>query len=72
MFQFDLRISKINAKVDTIFISLVTLTSYFDVALNKHNAGPWSVFCVWLFSCNDSMSLAGRNWFLRLNVTYGL
>ena len=38
-----------NQKVNTIFISPVTLMSYFNVALNKHNAGQGSVFCVWLF-----------------------
>ena len=57
MCRFYLIVSKINEKVNTNFISPVTLTSYFDVALNKRNAGQESVFCVWLFSCNDSMSL---------------
>ena len=46
----------------------MTLTSFFDIVLNKRNAGQRSAFCVWLFSCNDSMSLAVRKQFLRLNV----
>ena len=50
MYQFYLTVSKINEKVNTLFISPVTLTSYFDVALNKRNAGQGSVFCVWVFS----------------------
>ena len=49
MYQFYLTVSKINEKVNTLFISPVTLTSYFDVALNKRNAGQGSVFCVWVF-----------------------
>ena len=60
MNQFYFKISKINEKVNTIFISLETLTSYFDVALNKRNAGQGSLFYVWSFSCNDSISLAVR------------
>ena len=60
MFQIYLKISKMNEKVNRIFILPVTLKSYFDVALNKRNAGQGSVFCVWLFSCNDSMPLAVR------------
>ena len=55
MYQFDLKISKINEKVNTILTSHVTLTSYFDVAITKRNAGQRSIFCVWLFSCNDSV-----------------
>ena len=55
MYQIYLNISKINEKVITVFISPETLTSYFDAALNKCN-----VFRVWLFSCNNSMSLAVR------------
>ena len=70
MYQFNLEISKIIEKVNTIFISSVTLTSYFDVALNKRNAGQRDVFRVWLFPCNDSMSVAVRKWFLRLNVIF--
>ena len=72
MYQFYLKISKINEKVNTIFISPKTLTSYFDVALNKLNVGQGAVLRVWLFSCNDSMSLAVRKWFLRLNVIFRL
>ena len=68
MYQFNLKIGKTNEKVNTIFISPVTLTSYFDVTLYKRNAGQRSVFCVWLFSCNGSMSLAVRKRFLKLNV----
>ena len=45
-----------NKKVNTILILPDTLTSYFDVALNKRNAGQGSVFYVWSFSCNDSVS----------------
>ena len=41
-------------KNNIIFISPVTLTSNFDVTLNKHNAGQGCVSCVWLFPCNDS------------------
>ena len=43
MFQFYLKISKLNEKVNTIFISPEMITSYFDVALDKPNAGQWSV-----------------------------
>ena len=70
MYQFYLKISKINEKLNTIFISPETLTSYFDVALNKRNAGQGSVFYVWSFSCNDSMSPAVRKGFRRLIVIY--
>ena len=35
MYQFYLKISKINEKVNTILISPETLMSYFDVALNN-------------------------------------
>ena len=70
MYQFNLEISKINEKVNTIFISPVMLTSYFDVALNKRTAGQGDVFRVWLFPCNDSMSVAVRKWFLRLNAIF--
>ena len=72
MYQFYHKISKINENVKTIFISPVTLTSYFDVALNKHNAAGGSLVCVWLFSCSDSMSLVVRKRSLRLNVIYRL
>ena len=72
MYPFYLKIGKINAKVNKIFISPETLASYFDVALNKRNAGQGSVFYVWSFSCNDSISLAVRKRFLRLNVIYQL
>ena len=64
------KIGKMNEKVNTIFISPKTSTSYFDVALNKCNAGKGSVFYVWSFSCNDSISLAIRKRSLRLNVIY--
>ena len=69
VYHFYLKISKVNEKVNTNFISLETLTAYFDEALNKLYAGQGSVFCVWLFSCHHSMSLAVRKQFLRLNVT---
>ena len=72
MYQIYLKISKINAKVNKIFISPEMLTSYFDIALNKRNAGQGSVFYVWSFSCKDSMSLVVRKRFLRLNVIYRL
>ena len=52
MYQFYLTISIINEKVNTIFISPETSTSYFDVALNKRDADQGSVFYVWSFSCN--------------------
>ena len=58
MYQFYLKIGKINEKVNKIFISPEKLTSYFDVALNKHNAGQGSVLYICTFSCNDSISLA--------------
>ena len=58
MHQFYPKISIINEKVNTIFISLVTLTSYFDVTLNKimQVKGLYSVYgsfhatisCLWL------------------------
>ena len=70
MYQFYLKISKINKKVNTNFISPEKLTSCFDVALNKRNAGQGAIFRVWLLPCNDSMSLAVRKWFLRLNVIF--
>ena len=70
MYQFYLKIGKINETVNTIFIFPVSLTSYFDVTLNKRNAGQRSVFCVWLLSCKDSMSLAVRKQFLRVNAIY--
>ena len=41
------------------FISPVILTFYFDVALDKRSEAQGSVFYVWLFSCNDSMSENG-------------
>ena len=72
MYKFYLTISKINEKVNKILISPETSTSYFDVGLNKHKAGQGSVFYVWSFSCNDSISLAIRKQFLRLNVVYRL
>ena len=53
MYQFYLKIDKINAKVNKNFISPETLTSYFDVALNKRNVGQGSVFYVWSFSYKD-------------------
>ena len=58
MYQFYLKISKINEKVNTILISTEKLTSYFDVALNKRNIPLMDVFM------QDSMSLAVRQWFL--------
>ena len=54
MDQFYSEISKINENINTIFITPVTLASYFDVALIKRNAGQGSTFCEWLFSCNVS------------------
>ena len=72
MYQFYLKIGKKNETVNTILISPETLTSDFDVALNKRYAGEGSVFYVCSFSCNDSISLAVRKRFLRLNVIYRL
>ena len=57
-------------KVNTIFISSEKLTLYFDVVLHKSNAGQEAVFRACLFPCNDSMSLAVRQWCLRLNVIF--
>ena len=68
MYQFYPKISKINEKVNTIFISPEKLR--LILALNKRDAGQGVVFRVWLFSCNDSMSLAGRKWFLRLRPDF--
>ena len=72
MYQFYLKISKINEKVNIIFISPETSMSYFDVALKKRDAGQGSVFYVWSFSCSDSIRLAVGKRFLRLNVIYRL
>ena len=47
-------------KLAQFFIPPMTLSSYFVETLNKRTAGQGSVFCVWLFKCNDSMSLAVR------------
>ena len=60
MNRFYHKISKINEKVNTIFISPETFTSYFDVKLNKRNPGQGAVFRVWLFSYHDSMFLPVR------------
>ena len=46
--------------ITQFFIVPETLTPYYDVALNKRNAGQGAVFRVWLFPCNDTMSLAVR------------
>ena len=70
MYQFYLKISQVNEKVNTICISPETFLFYFDVALNKRNAGQGTIFRVWLLPCNDSMSLAVRKWFLILNVIF--
>ena len=70
MYKFYLEVSKINEKVNTSFISAETLTSYFDVAFNKGNAGQGSIFYVCSFSCNDSISLGIRKRFPTLNVLY--
>ena len=40
------------------------------LALNKRNTGQGSVFYVWSFSCNDSISLAVRKRFLRLRPDF--
>ena len=70
MYQFYLKSSKINEKDNTIFISSETLMTYIEVALNKCNACQEAVSRAWLFPCNDSMSLAVRKCFLRLNVIF--
>ena len=46
MYQFYLKISKINEKVNIFFILPKMLTSHFDVALKKRNAvkGLYSVY----------------------------
>ena len=72
MYQFYLEIGKIIDKVNTIFISPETPTSYLDVELNKRDAGQGSVFYVWSFSCNGPICLAVRKRFLGLNVIYRL
>ena len=72
MYQFYLKIGKMNEKINTIFISFETSTSYFDVALNKRDAGQGSVFYVRSFSCSDSIYLAANKRFLRLNVIFRL
>ena len=61
---------KINEKINIFFISSVTLMSHLDVAFHKRNAGQVTIFRVWLFSLNDSISLAVKKRFLRLNVIY--
>ena len=58
-----------NENVNTISISTVKLTYNSDVALNKRSAGQGSLFCVWLVSCIDPMSLAVRKRFHRPIVT---
>ena len=63
MYQFYLESSTKNGTFNTIFIFTVQLTSDSDIALNKQTAGGWALFCVWLISCNDSMSLAVRKRF---------
>ena len=60
--------SAINGDVNTIFILTVRVTSDSDVALNKRAAGLLALQCVWLISCNDSMSLDVRKCFWRLMV----
>ena len=60
MYQFYLKISKINEKVNTIFISPETLTCYFDVALNKRNAGQRSVFYVWSFNISGCQKMVSE------------
>ena len=57
-----------NENVNIFFISSVTF--YFDVTLNKRNAVQGYVFCVWLFSCDDSKPLDVRKRFPRPNVIY--
>ena len=54
MYQFYLKISKINKKVNKIFILPETLTSYFDVKLNKRNAGQAGCMVVFLPRFNVS------------------
>lgn len=70
MYRFYHEISKRNENNNTIFISPVTLPSDIEIVLNKCYAGQGSVLCICFFSCNDSMSLAARKWFLRLNIIY--
>ena len=44
VYQFYLKINKINEKVNIFFILPKTLTSHFDEALNERNAGQGAVF----------------------------
>ena len=67
MYQFYL-ISKINVNGNMIFMSTMMLMSVSAVALNYHTAIQGSVFYVWLFSCNNSMSPNIRKCFLGLKV----
>ena len=67
MYNSYSKISKIMRKQNFYFTCDVDV--YFDVALNKRNAGKGCVFCEGLFSCYDSMSMAVRKSFLRQNVT---
>ena len=57
MYQFYLKISKINEKVNTIFISPMTLTSYFDIVLKKRNAGRGvCILCMVVFMQHFNIS----------------
>ena len=57
MYQFYLKISKTNVKVNTIFISSETSTSYFDVAFNKRDAGQgYCILCMVVFMQRFNMS----------------
>ena len=57
----------------TTFILTVTLTSYFDVALNKRQADQESVFCVWLFhamiQCLCQKTVSETHCYMYLSIT---
>ena len=57
MYQFYIKVSKTKENIGIIFISPVMLTSNFGVALNKRNIDQGSLFCVWMFPCNEPMPL---------------
>ena len=44
----------------------MNLTPDLDEEFHKRTADLWGLFCVWLISCNDHMSLAVRKKFLEI------
>ena len=69
MYQFYLKISEINEKVHTIFISPETMTSYFYVALNKRNAGQGAVFRVQLSNVSGCQKMVSETICYLSNTT---